>query len=79
MSLAAPSSHHPSRQWRCFRLISWTTRSVEQVRCLSQHLEPQLSHEQAHNYKTACWVIQKGTQKEEAQEFDFLLEYFYLI
>ena len=36
-SLAAPSSHHPSRRWRDSRSISWTLRSVHQVRCLTQH------------------------------------------
>ena len=36
-SLAAPSSHHPSRRGRDSRSISWTSRSVDQLTCLSQH------------------------------------------
>ena len=36
-SLAAPSSHHPSRHWKDSRPITLTSRSVDQVRCLTQH------------------------------------------
>ena len=36
-SLAAPPSHHPSLRWRDLRSISWTSRSADQVKCLTQH------------------------------------------
>ena len=41
--------------------------------------EPRLPKRDAHTYETACWVIQEITRREEEQEFDFLLDYFYLI
>ena len=41
--------------------------------------EHQLPQEDAHNYETACWVIQEATRLNEEQEFDFLLDCFYLI
>ena len=36
-SLAAPPSHPSSRRCRDSRSISWTSRSADQVTCLSQH------------------------------------------
>ena len=41
--------------------------------------EPRLPRRDAHNYKMGCWVIQEATRREEGQEFDFLLGFFYLI
>ena len=41
--------------------------------------EPRLSQKDAHNYEPACWVLQEADRREEEQEFDFLLDYFYLI
>ena len=41
--------------------------------------EPRLSQKDAHNYETACWVIQEATRREEEQEFEFLFDHFHLI
>ena len=75
MSLAAPSSHHPSRRWRDSRSISWTSRSVDQVRCLTQHV---LNNGLLGNpdYPRDISPTTKQTQREEEQEFDFLLDFF---
>ena len=39
--------------------------------------EPRLPQPDAHNYETGCWVIKQATRREEEQEFDFLLVYFF--
>ena len=41
--------------------------------------ESRLSQKDAHNYQTACLVIQGAMRREREQEFDFLLDYFYLV
>ena len=41
--------------------------------------EPKLSQKDAHSYETSCWLLQECLRRWEEQEFDFLLDYFYLI
>ena len=40
---------------------------------------PRSSQMDAHSMDTACWVLREVDLKEEEQEFDFLLDYFYLV
>ena len=84
-SLAAPASHHRSRLERFqVDLMDFEVSGSGEVPNPTHReqwapWEPRIPQGDAHDFETGCCLIKEHLCRLEEQEFDFLLEFYYLI